>query len=303
MPAEAVGARQNPSKFRMGPLKASLPDRADRALDPLQPRRELGGQPVALGLAVGRDPVEAPRAALRVLPLARHQAALLERPQQRVHRVRVHGQRASGQRLDALDQLVAVRRPAADVVQDEQRQQPGTRRSPISGSVLPAPARLAASTAARDVSRAGTWALWRAVRVHNAPMPEALDLALELVQLDTINPPGNEHLAAELLATRLEAAGLDVSRHEHGPGRTSVVARWPGTDGRPALCLTGHLDTVPLGGAPWTVEPFGELRDGRLYGRGSTDMKGGVAAIVVAAERVAALGRGRGGPGARAVRR
>ena len=126
-------------------------------------------------------------------------------------------------------------------------------------------------------------------------MPEALDLALELVQLDTINPPGNEHVAADLLATRLEAAGLDISRHEHGPGRTSVVARWPGTDGRPALCLTGHLDTVPLGGAPWTVEPFGELRDGRLYGRGSTDMKGGVAAIVVAAERVAALGRGAAG--------
>jgi succinyl-diaminopimelate desuccinylase len=59
--------------------------------------------------------------------------------------------------------------------------------------------------------------------------------------------------------------------------------------------MTGHLDTVPLGGAPWTVEPFGELRDGRLYGRGASDMKGGVAAIVVAAERVAALGEGAAG--------
>jgi succinyl-diaminopimelate desuccinylase len=63
------------------------------------------------------------------------------------------------------------------------------------------------------------------------------------------------------------------------------VARLEGEG--PALCMTGHLDTVPLGGAPWSVEAFGELRGGRLYGRGSSDMKGGVAAIVVAAERLA----------------
>jgi succinyl-diaminopimelate desuccinylase len=121
----------------------------------------------------------------------------------------------------------------------------------------------------------------------------AVDLALELVRLDTVNPPGREEAAASLLGERLRAAGFEVAFHEHAPGRPSVVARLPG-DG-PALCMTGHLDTVPLGGAPWSVEAFGELRDGRLYGRGSSDMKGGVAAIVVAAERVAALGRGTAG--------
>jgi succinyl-diaminopimelate desuccinylase len=119
----------------------------------------------------------------------------------------------------------------------------------------------------------------------------AVDLALELVRLDTVNPPGREEAAASLLAERLEAAGFDVAFHEHAPGRPSVVARL--ADDRPALCMTGHLDTVPLGGAPWSVEAFGELRDGRLYGRGSSDMKGGVAALVVAAERVAEQG-GRG---------
>jgi succinyl-diaminopimelate desuccinylase len=118
----------------------------------------------------------------------------------------------------------------------------------------------------------------------------AVDLALELVRLDTINPPGRERVAADLLAPRLEAAGLTVTRHEHARGRTSLVARLAGTSDRPALCMTGHLDTVPLGGAPWTAEPFGELRDGRLHGRGASDMKGGVAAIVLAAERLAAEG-------------
>jgi succinyl-diaminopimelate desuccinylase len=121
----------------------------------------------------------------------------------------------------------------------------------------------------------------------------AVDLALELVRLDTVNPPGREEVAASLLAARLSAAGFDVAFHEHAPGRPSVVARLAG-DG-PALCMTGHLDTVPLGGAAWSAEAFGELRDGRLYGRGSSDMKGGVAAIVVAAERIAALSRGSAG--------
>jgi succinyl-diaminopimelate desuccinylase len=124
----------------------------------------------------------------------------------------------------------------------------------------------------------------------------ALDLALELVRLDTVNPPGNETPAADLIAGRLEAAGFEIARHEHAPGRPNLIARLAGRDGeRPALCMTGHLDTVPLGGAPWSAEPLGELRDGRLFGRGSSDMKGGVAAIVVAAERVAALGEASAG--------
>ena len=124
----------------------------------------------------------------------------------------------------------------------------------------------------------------------------AVDLALELVRLDTVNPPGNEAVAIDLLEARLRAAGFETARHEHAPGRPNLIARLPGEDpARPALCMTGHVDTVPLGGAPWSVEPFGEMRDGRLYGRGTSDMKGGVAAIVIAAERVAALERGAAG--------
>jgi succinyl-diaminopimelate desuccinylase len=124
----------------------------------------------------------------------------------------------------------------------------------------------------------------------------AVDLALELIRLDTVNPPGNEGVVADLLGRRLSAAGFELAVHEHAPGRPNLIARLTGTDvARPALCMTGHMDTVPLGGAPWSAEPFGALTDGRVYGRGASDMKGGVAAIVVAAERVAALGRGEAG--------
>jgi succinyl-diaminopimelate desuccinylase len=119
-----------------------------------------------------------------------------------------------------------------------------------------------------------------------------VELTRALVGIQTVNPPGEEEKAASLLAARLSEAGFDVSSHELGPGRTSLVARLAGSG--PSLCLTGHLDTVPLGRADWSVDPFSGETDGdRLFGRGTSDMKGGTAAIVVAAERVAALGGSR----------
>jgi succinyl-diaminopimelate desuccinylase len=118
---------------------------------------------------------------------------------------------------------------------------------------------------------------------------EVVELTRELVATRTINPPGDESAAASLLGARLEAAGFSVESHEFAPGRTSLVARLAGNG--PALCMTGHLDTVPLGRADWSVDPFSGETDGdRLFGRGTSDMKGGTAAIVVAAERIAAAG-------------
>ncbi len=125
---------------------------------------------------------------------------------------------------------------------------------------------------------------------------DVVELTQELVRTRTVNPPGDEEKAASLLAARLEAAGLEVTSHELAPGRTSLVARTRTRGERPALCLTGHLDTVPLGRADWSRDAFAAEIDGdRLYGRGTSDMKGGTAAIVVAAERVAALGEGAAG--------
>jgi succinyl-diaminopimelate desuccinylase len=111
-----------------------------------------------------------------------------------------------------------------------------------------------------------------------------LELTRELVRTETINPPGDESRAADLLGARLEAAGLDVECHPLAPGRDSLVARWAGRGTAPSLCLTAHLDTVPLGEAEWSRDPLaGELDGDRLYGRGASDMKGGLAAIVTAA--------------------
>src|SRR5262245_22524618 len=117
---------------------------------------------------------------------------------------------------------------------------------------------------------------------------EALDLTRELLRVNTINPPGDERACTERLGRMLEDAGFAVRTYEYATGRTSLVARLGGSAERSPLCFAGHIDTVPLGAAPWTRDPFaGETADGRLYGRGSTDMKSGVAAFVIAACRLA----------------
>jgi succinyl-diaminopimelate desuccinylase len=115
-----------------------------------------------------------------------------------------------------------------------------------------------------------------------------VDLALALVRFDTINPPGNEEPCAEHLARLLEEHGFTVERHAFAPTRVGLVARLAGTDAAlPPLAFTGHTDTVPLGSRAWSAEPFGEICDGKLYGRGASDMKAGVAAFVSAAIQVA----------------
>ncbi len=121
--------------------------------------------------------------------------------------------------------------------------------------------------------------------------PDPVELTRTLVRFDTVNPTSRERECAEHLGHLLEDAGFAVARHEFAPGRTSLVAR-AGRGRREPLCFAGHIDTVPFGAAPWSRDPLaGEIDGGRLYGRGASDMKSGVAAFVSAAVEVALADR------------
>ncbi len=119
-------------------------------------------------------------------------------------------------------------------------------------------------------------------------MIDPIELTRELIRFETINPPGNETPCAEYLGRILEGAGFDIAYYPLAENRDNLIARIGGSAGRKPLCFSGHTDVVPLGAAPWSVPPFAaEMADGKIYGRGSTDMKGGVAALVSAAVELA----------------
>ncbi len=111
---------------------------------------------------------------------------------------------------------------------------------------------------------------------------EASALLQELIRLDTVNPPGNETAAAELLRDYLAASGVESELYAKVPERANFVARLPGSGGGPSLMLLSHTDTVVADASEWQVDPWsGELRDGEVWGRGALDMKGQVAASAV----------------------
>jgi acetylornithine deacetylase/succinyl-diaminopimelate desuccinylase-like protein len=112
---------------------------------------------------------------------------------------------------------------------------------------------------------------------------EAADLLRDLIRLDTVNPPGNETLAAEHLRAYLEANGVACELYARVPERANLVARIPGHGDGSRLLLLSHTDTVLADPGEWQLDPWsGELRDGQVWGRGALDMKGQVAASAVA---------------------
>jgi acetylornithine deacetylase/succinyl-diaminopimelate desuccinylase-like protein len=120
---------------------------------------------------------------------------------------------------------------------------------------------------------------------------EVAALLAELIRLDTVNPPGNETRAAELLRAYLEENGVACELYAKVPERANLVARIPGTGDGPRLALLSHTDTVLADPAEWQVDPWsGELRDGEIWGRGALDMKGQVAASAVALASLAREG-------------
>lgn len=126
--------------------------------------------------------------------------------------------------------------------------------------------------------------------------PAHVSLLADLVRRPSVNPMGRdvsgphylEGLVSEFLVQRFAAAGIPWVRQPVAPGRDNVVARLEATVPRaPVLLWDAHQDTVPADGM--TIDPFTPLiRDGRMYGRGSCDVKGGLAAMVAALEELAA---------------
>ena len=113
---------------------------------------------------------------------------------------------------------------------------------------------------------------------------DVLSLTRKLLSFNTVNPPGNEQDIALFVGQLLDENGFKVEYNALDTNRLSLIATKGLNNIVPPIVLTGHFDTVPLGAERWTDDPFsGIIKEGKIYGRGSSDMKGGVAAMIVAA--------------------
>ena len=120
------------------------------------------------------------------------------------------------------------------------------------------------------------------------------DLLSELIQTPSVNPDGDpgtcsENTGEKKMAMKVggifENIGAEVHYDEVEPHRPNVIAKFPGSDNKPQILLAPHLDTVGVGGM--TIEPFGGIqKDGKIYGRGASDTKGTMAAMIWALNRI-----------------
>ena len=103
---------------------------------------------------------------------------------------------------------------------------------------------------------------------------EAVEWLKAYLQIETVNPPGNESRAVDYIANIFEQEGIEFNSAESAPGRGNIWARIEGGD-KPALVLLHHSDVVPVNEKYWDFDPFsGEIKDGYILGRGAIDMKG-----------------------------
>lgn len=115
----------------------------------------------------------------------------------------------------------------------------------------------------------------------------ALDFLQQAVRCNTISSTGNEIVLARMIKARLDDLGIDCEIFRENEHQANLVAtlrgQGPAKKPGPRLVLSGHLDTVPIGDATWTHDPFSAaIDDGRIYGRGTADMKGGLFALLFA---------------------
>src|SRR5260370_37553644 len=139
----------------------------------------------------------------------------------------------------------------------------------------------------------------RVLSAVDAATDEIVEFTRDLIRMPTVNPPGDGYSeCAELIGRRLAACGFDIQyfaaeglpEHTAQHPRINVVGHRRGATDRPLVHLNGHFDVVPAGDG-WTVDPFaGVVRDGRIYGRGSCDMKAGIADAISAAAAIRRAG-------------
>ncbi len=130
-------------------------------------------------------------------------------------------------------------------------------------------------------------------------VPEMAAFLQEMIRIPTVNPPGENYADfAEAVGEQYKRLGYKVERvpakghpdHIRKHPRVNVMARLEGQTATPCLHFNGHMDVVPAGSG-WTALPFGgEIRDGKVYGRGSSDMKSGLAASLFAVESLRRCG-------------
>ncbi len=113
---------------------------------------------------------------------------------------------------------------------------------------------------------------------------DVIGLTQRLIAFNTINPPGNESELAKFAGSLLSENGYKVEYIPFEENRLHLIAEKGCSGGNPPVVFSGHFDTVPLGARSWTFDPLGgNIKDGKLYGRGASDMKGGLASMMVAA--------------------
>ncbi|MEF8806438.1 M20 family metallopeptidase [Natronomonas sp.] len=112
---------------------------------------------------------------------------------------------------------------------------------------------------------------------------ELVERTLDLLSVDTANPPGSTRDIVDFIEAYLDSFDVDIERVAVDPAKPNLLVTVDGA-GDGTLLYNGHLDTVPFDADAWSHDPLGERVDDRVYGRGATDMKGSVAAMLFVIE-------------------
>ncbi|NMM61911.1 M20 family metallopeptidase [Clostridium sp. P21] len=130
--------------------------------------------------------------------------------------------------------------------------------------------------------------------LSDSDFESVINITSDLVKLESTNPPGFEEEVGKYLVNFFNEASIETKIFPVEKGRFDVVAKIPGKDSKSSIAFTGHMDVVPVSEKEyrrWNILPFsGEVKDGFIYGRGSSDMKGGLASAMVAMSNIVKKG-------------